>query len=72
MKVKEAIKELATLDPEAELTLHYDGACRIEDIIIWECKSRKIALGETGSAIYYDKDRPLTAPSSKENKYYCI
>ncbi len=72
MTVAELIAELAKMPQDANVMLVWDGGARSEPEMIWVAQGGSVLLGPLEYPLYYDKDRPPGAPTSKENVYWSM
>ena len=70
MKVKELIKELSQMPQDAEVAHIWDEALRTNIELVWLSKSGIVATSDFGMVVYNDEDRPISAPTEKEDKYW--
>ena len=71
MNVAQAIKILNTLPANAPLHHLWDGALRTEIEHIYLGKTGKVVTADWGENSYEDDGRPVDAPSSEEDRYWC-
>lgn len=72
MIVKELIQELQKHDPDREIGILCDGADRQGVGAVYLAKSKKVILAPSGEVIYYNKDRPIGAPTEKKETYWYV
>lgn len=63
MNVQKLIEQLQKMPKEQSVLIVYDGAARMEADFVWVSRSGEVLLGGSGEPVYYDKDRPVDAPS---------
>jgi hypothetical protein len=74
MKVKELIAKLNELDGEqnVEVEYVYDGAARGETDVVWVARNGNVLISARDETIYEDYDRPVGAPTKKDERYWSI
>lgn len=70
MTVSQLIECLEKLPQNAEIGVIYDGAMRMGVDTAFLTKDNSVALYEFGDMIYYDNNRPKSAPTEQEDKYF--
>lgn len=63
MIVKELIKELLNMPPEAKVKIIYDGEPRLDCSIVYLARNSKVMLTDYNENVYSIKSRPITAHS---------
>ena len=72
MIVSEVIKALSRMPQEAEVMGLYDGALRLSVDAVYQSRSGYVALAAFHEPIYHDMDRPISAPSVAENRFWLL
>ena len=70
MKVHELIATLGTLPREADVQVVWDGAARSDVRHAYLSRKGSVMLADAGEVVYDDADRPETAPSVAEARYW--
>lgn len=70
MNVSQLIIELQKMPQDSEVRMIWDGASRSEVDYVWRAQSGAVILCECEDMVYYDNDRPESAPSAKENPFW--
>ena len=67
MNVSQLIVELQKMPKDSEVLMIWDGASRSDVDYVWNARSGAVILCDRGDAVYYDMDRPESAPKESEN-----
>lgn len=70
MQVKDLIKELQKMPPNAEVKHVWDGAARTDIDMVYLAQSGFVITIESDMVVYHDEDRPINAPSSDKEAFY--
>lgn len=71
MTVAELIKQLRKMPPAAAVRYVWDGEARTDVELIWLARCGDVILhGDNGEPVYTGEDRPITAPTEKEDPYW--
>jgi len=70
MKVRELIEDLQKMPQESNISILYDGVAGQDVNIVYVANSGKVILADFGQACYDDEDRPKSAPTKTQNKYW--
>lgn len=74
MKVSELIDALLAMPQDLSVGILYDGAARNEVVHAWVARGGHsgpfVVLGGDQEPVYYDSDRPVYAPTEKENAHW--
>ena len=69
MKVRDLIAQLSEQDLDAEVGIVFDGADRMDTVVLWKARSGRVLLSD-GDVVYHTEDRPNSAPSEEADKYW--
>lgn len=70
MKVKDLICELKKMPPDAEMGYIWDGCSRGECNLVWLSRGGRAIICDYNEVVYDDEDRPLTAPTEKQDHFW--
>lgn len=70
MKVKELIKKLSQMPQDAKVAHIWDGAIRTNIELVWLSRGGIVATCDFGMVVYADENRPMSAPTEKEVRYW--
>lgn len=70
MKVKDLIRVLQTMPPEASVTHLWDGEARTNIEHVWLAREGFVVTSDFGEVCYSNGTRPNDAPTEKENNYW--
>lgn len=70
MKVSELIVALSGMPQDADVGIIYDGGERLSCESIYLARSGRVLLTDSGEVVYGTEDRPATAPTEKEDRYW--
>lgn len=70
MNVGQLIEELSALNPDLPVGLVYDGADRIDVECVWLARKGSVLLSDSGHTVYETEDRPESAPTTEEDRYW--
>ena len=70
MNVKKLIAELSKMPQDADVSHLWDGASRTNIELVWLSKGGYVVTSDWDMVAYHDEDRPLDAPSEKENPHW--
>lgn len=73
MTVKQLINSLTNFPSNLEVGFIYDGGDRADILELFISKGGKLLMtGDRDTPIYNTEDRPLSAPTEEEVKYYSL
>lgn len=70
MKVEELIEQLKRMPQYANVGHIWDGAYRTDIEFVWLSKGGTVLTADFAQYVYNDSDRPLDAPSVKDEEYW--
>lgn len=70
MKVKELIKALETMPPDADVTHLWDGEARTKIEHVWLARAGFVVTADFGMICYSNDARPASAPTEKDDPYW--
>jgi hypothetical protein len=70
MKVSELIEALRTMPADADVLHLWDGEARTGIEHVWLSRDGNVITADDGMVCYSTGTRPVTAPTSDENKYW--
>lgn len=70
MKVKELIKALQAMPPDADVTHLWDGEARTGIEHVWLARDGFVVTADFGMVCYSNGTRPENAPTAKEDSYW--
>lgn len=71
MTAKELIAELSKLPPDVEVRYVWDGEVRSDVRHCWLSRNgQSIVLADYDDKVYSEEDRPVFAPTKKEDPYW--
>jgi hypothetical protein len=70
MNVRELIEALGKMPPDALVKHLWDGLTGYVIDYVWLAQGGYVVTAEIGEPVYYSKDRPIGAPSVKEDPYW--
>ena len=70
MKVKELIRALQAMPPEADVTHLWDGEARTDIQQVWLARGGFVVTSDFDMVCYSDDSRPSLAPTRQEDPYW--
>jgi len=70
MTVKELAEKLSTMSPDAEVAMLWDGAARGSVDHVWVAHSGQVVMSGCRDVVYETRDRPASAPTSREQQFW--
>lgn len=70
MKVKELIRKLNEMPPDAEVKYIWDGVARTKADLTWLSRGGDVMICGYEELVYPDEERPIEAPSETDDPYW--
>lgn len=70
MRVKDLIKALERMPPDAWVFHIWDGEPRTEIVHVWLSRGGDVMTADANQVVYSEKSRPPHAPTERESSYW--
>jgi hypothetical protein len=70
MKVRDLLKILSQTNPSFEVCAYSEGAIRVYPEFAWHTKNNELVLCAENQTVYDEDERPVMAPTAKEELYW--
>lgn len=70
MTVRELIRKLELLPPDAEVYYAWDGGARSEAAHVYQARGGHVVIADENEVLYSAQDRPPGAPDEKGDPYW--